>query len=45
MVSRHTLKLAPNIFLLIIIFYHKSLANKYQNNISGLIWWNLENLQ
>ena len=44
MVSHHTLKLAPNIFLLIIIFYHKSLVNKYKENISGLIWWNLENL-
>ena len=44
MVSHHTLKLAPNIFLLIIIFYHKSLVNKYKDNISGLIWWNLENL-
>ena len=37
MVSHHTLKLAPNIFLLIIIFYHKSLVNKYKDNISGLI--------
>ena len=44
MVGHHTLKLAPNIFLLIIIFYHKSLVNKYRDNISGLIWWNLENL-